>query len=719
MSRNVIPGIGAPFFMKERSLYMRTVSDYFGSLVFDDRVMRAKLPSDVYASLKRTIDEGASLDTHVADAVATAMRDWAVEHGATHFTHWFQPLTGVTAEKHDGFIAPSPDGGVIMEFSGKELIQGEPDASSFPSGGLRATFEARGYTAWDPTSYAFIKGHTLCIPTAFCSYSGEALDKKTPLLRSMQALNKQALRVLKLFGNEDVKCVRPCVGPEQEYFLIDKAMYEKRKDLVFCGRTLFGAKPPKGQELDDHYFGAIKPRVEAYMEDLNTELWKLGILAKTEHNEVAPSQHELAPIFSVANIATDHNQLTMEIMQKVASRHGLVCLLAEKPFAGVNGSGKHNNWSLATDTGVNLFKPGETPYENAQFLLFLCAAVQAVDNYQDLLRLSVATAGNDHRLGANEAPPAVISIFLGDELTAVLDAIETDTPYSGTEKTVLKLGVHVLPKFTRDTTDRNRTSPFAFTGNKFEFRMVGSSDSIACANIMLNAAMAETLKEFADRLEGVSDFESALHDLIKETIKAHKRIIFNGNGYDDAWIKEATEKRGLLNLRTTPDALATVLEKKNVEMLTSLKIFSEAEIRSRYEICLENYCKTVNIEGLTMVDMARKEILPAVEAYLGDLSGTVAAKTAAVPGLACKYEKDLISRLSKLADEISDAASSLDTTLIRLKAIPDVTDAAYVIRDVVLQKMAELRVVCDEAESITADKYWPFPTYGDLLFGVR
>ena len=698
---------------------MRTVSDYFGSLVFDDRVMRAKLPSDVYASLKRTIDGGASLDTHVADAVATAMRDWAVEHGATHFTHWFQPLTGVTAEKHDSFIAPSPDGGVIMEFSGKELIRGEPDASSFPSGGLRATFEARGYTAWDPTSYAFIKGHTLCIPTAFCSYSGEALDKKTPLLRSMQALNKQALRVLKLFGNEDVKCVHPCVGPEQEYFLIDKAMYEKRKDLVFCGRTLFGAKPPKGQELDDHYFGAIKPRVEAYMEDLNTELWKLGILAKTEHNEVAPSQHELAPIFSVANIATDHNQLTMEIMQKVASRHGLVCLLAEKPFAGVNGSGKHNNWSLATDTGVNLFKPGETPYENAQFLLFLCAAVQAVDNYQDLLRLSVATAGNDHRLGANEAPPAVISIFLGDELTAVLDAIETDTPYSGTEKTVLKLGVHVLPKFTRDTTDRNRTSPFAFTGNKFEFRMVGSSDSIACANIMLNAAMAETLKEFADRLEGVSDFESALHDLIKETIKAHKRIIFNGNGYDDAWIKEATEKRGLLNLRTTPDALATVLEKKNVEMLTSLKIFSEAEIRSRYEICLENYCKTVNIEGLTMVDMPRKAILPAVEAYLGNLSGTVAAKTAAVPGLACKYEKDLISKLSKLADEISDAASSLDTTLIRLKAIPDVTDAAYVIRDVVLQKMAELRVVCDEAESITADKYWPFPTYGDLLFGVR
>ena len=696
-----------------------TVSDYFGSLVFDDRVMRAKLPSSVYDSLKKTIDEGAVLDTHVANAVAAAMRDWAVEHGATHFTHWFQPLTGVTAEKHDSFISPSPDGGVIMEFSGKELIQGEPDASSFPSGGLRATFEARGYTAWDPTSYAFIKGHTLCVPTAFCSYGGEALDKKTPLLRSMQALNKQALRVLKLFGNEDVKCVRPCVGPEQEYFLVDKDMYEKRKDLVFCGRTLFGAKPPKGQELDDHYFGVIKPRVEAYMEDLNQELWKLGILAKTEHNEVAPAQHELAPIFSVANVATDHNQLTMEIMQKVASRHGLVCLLAEKPFAGVNGSGKHNNWSLATDTGVNLFKPGDTPYENAQFLLFLCGAIQAVDNYQDLLRLSVATAGNDHRLGANEAPPAVISIFLGDELTAVLDAIENDAPYSGTEKTVLKLGVHVLPKFTRDTTDRNRTSPFAFTGNKFEFRMVGSSDSIACANIMLNASMAETLKEFADKLEGASDFETALHDLIKETIKAHKRIIFNGNGYDDAWIKEATEKRGLLNLRTTPDALATILEKKNVDMLTSLKVFSEAEIRSRYEICLENYCKTVNIEGLTMVDMARKEILPAVESYLSDLSGTVAAKAAAVPGLACKYEKGIITKLSTLVDEIDAATEALDSTLVRLKAVTDVTDAAYVIRDVVLQKMAELRVVCDEAETLTAAKYWPFPTYGDLLFGVR
>ena len=695
------------------------VMEIYGSKVFNEHVMKERLPSATYKSLERTLHKGAPLDIEVANVVASVMKRWAMELGATHYTHWFQPLTGITSEKHDGFVSPQPDGTAIMEFSGKELIKGEPDASSFPSGGLRATAEARGYTAWDPTSYAFIKGHTLCVPTAFCSYGGEALDKKTPLLRSMQALNKQALRVLKLFGNEDVKCVRPCVGPEQEYFLVDKDMYEKRKDLVFCGRTLFGAKPPKGQELDDHYFGVIKPRVEAYMEDLNQELWKLGILAKTEHNEVAPAQHELAPIFSVANVATDHNQLTMEIMQKVASRHGLVCLLAEKPFAGVNGSGKHNNWSLATDTGVNLFKPGDTPYENAQFLLFLCGAIQAVDNYQDLLRLSVATAGNDHRLGANEAPPAVISIFLGDELTAVLDAIENDAPYSGTEKTVLKLGVHVLPKFTRDTTDRNRTSPFAFTGNKFEFRMVGSSDSIACANIMLNASMAETLKEFADKLEGASDFETALHDLIKETIKAHKRIIFNGNGYDDAWIKEATEKRGLLNLRTTPDALATILEKKNVDMLTSLKVFSAAEIRSRYEICLENYCKTVNIEGLTMVDMARKEILPAVEAYLSDLSGTVAAKAAAVPGLACKYEKGIITKLSTLVDEIDDAAEALDSTLVRLKAVPDVTDAAYVIRDVVLQKMAELRVVCDEAETLTAAKYWPFPTYGDLLFGVR
>ena len=698
---------------------MKTVSDYFGSMVFDDRVMKARLSSKVYNSLRKTIDEGAKLDSEVANAVASAMKDWAVEKGATHFTHWFQPLTGITAEKHDSFITPSPDGGVIMEFSGKELIKGEPDASSFPSGGLRATFEARGYTAWDPTSYAFIKDKTLCIPTAFCSYGGEALDKKTPLLRSMQALNKQALRILRLFGNTDVKCVRTSVGPEQEYFLVDKEMYEKRKDLVFCGRTLFGARPPKGQEMDDHYFGVIKPRVAAYMADLNEELWKLGILAKTEHNEVAPAQHELAPIYSTTNVATDHNQLTMEIMQKVAARHGLVCLLHEKPFAGVNGSGKHNNWSMATDTGVNLLTPGETPYENAQFLLFLCAVIKAVDDYQDLLRISVATAGNDHRLGANEAPPAVVSMFLGDELSAVLDAIENDAPYNAAEKTVMKLGVHVLPKFTRDTTDRNRTSPFAFTGNKFEFRMLGSSNSIACANIMLNAAVAESLKVYADRLEKAEDFETALHEMIKKTIKDHKRIIFNGNGYDDAWIKEATEKRGLLNLRTTPDAMPAILEKKNVDMLTSHKVFSEAEIQSRYDIMLENYCKTVNIEALTMSDMAKKEILPAVSAYAKDLADTYSAKAAVVPGAGGKYEKETIARLSTLADEISTAAEALDSAIIKLKTIDDITEASCMIRDVLLQKMAELRVVCDEAETITAEKYWPFPTYGDLLFGVK
>ena len=698
---------------------MSTVSDYFGSLVFDDRVMKAMLSADVYQSLKKTIDEGASLNNDVANAVAAAMKDWAVEHGATHFTHWFQPLTGITAEKHDSFITPASDGRVIMEFSGKELIKGEPDASSFPSGGLRATFEARGYTAWDPTSYAFIKDKTLCIPTAFCSYGGEALDKKTPLLRSMQALNKQALRILRLFGNTDVKCVRTSVGPEQEYFLVDKALYEQRKDLVFCGRTLFGAKAPKGQEMDDHYFGVIKPRVAAYMADLNEELWKLGVLAKTEHNEVAPSQHELAPIYTTTNIATDHNQLTMEIMQKVAAKHGLVCLLHEKPFAGVNGSGKHNNWSMATDTGVNLLTPGETPYENAQFLLFLCAVIKAVDDYQDLLRVSVATAGNDHRLGANEAPPAVVSMFLGDELTAVLDAIENDAPYSGSEKTTMKLGVHVLPKFTRDTTDRNRTSPFAFTGNKFEFRMLGSSNSIACANIMLNAAVAESLKIYADRLENVDDFETALHDMIKKTIKDHKRIIFNGNGYDDAWIKEATEERGLLNLRTTPDAMPAMIADKNVKMLTAHKIFSPAELHSRYEILLENYSKTVNIEALTIVDMARKEILPAVEGYTKSLAETLAAKKAAVAGLPCKYETATISKLSELSDEIADATADLDGEIAKFQAIEDVTEAANDIRDVILGKMDALRAVCDEAETITAKEFWPFPTYSDLLFSVK
>ena len=697
---------------------MKTVPDYFGSLVFDDRVMKSKLSSKVYNSLKKTIDEGAQLDSNVANAVADAMKEWAVENGATHYTHWFQPLTGITAEKHDSFISPSPDGRVIMDFSGKELIKGEPDASSFPSGGLRATFEARGYTAWDPTSYAFIKGKTLCIPTAFCSYGGEALDKKTPLLRSMEALNKQALRILKLFGTE-AKYVHTSVGPEQEYFLVPKEMFEKRKDLIYTGRTLFGAKPPKGQEMDDHYFGVIKPRVEAYMTELNEELWKLGILAKTQHNEVAPAQHELAPIYTTTNIATDHNQLTMEIMQKVAARHGLVCLLHEKPFAGVNGSGKHNNWSMATDTGVNLLSPGETPYENAQFLLFLCAVIKAVDDYQDLLRISVATAGNDHRLGANEAPPAVVSMFLGDELNAVLAAIEPDTPYKGAEKTQMKLGVDVLPKFNRDTTDRNRTSPFAFTGNKFEFRMLGSSNSIACANIMLNAAVAESLKIYADRLENADDFETALHEMIKKTIKDHKRIIFNGNGYDDEWIKEATEKRGLLNLRTTPDAIPHLLDKKNVDMLTSHKVFSEAELKSRCEITLENYCKTVTIEANTMSQMAKKEILPAIEEYTAFVASAAGKKKALDAEVSCVYETGTVRKLSLLSGQIFEKCDELDKVLCKLSDSANVEQEGYMIRDELLPKMSELRVACDEAEVITAEKYWPFPTYGELLFGVR
>ena len=698
---------------------MKNISEYFGCLVFDDRVMKANLSAKVYQSLRKTIDEGAQLDIGVANAVAAAMKDWAVANGATHYTHWFQPLTGITAEKHDSFISPSPDGGVIMEFSGRELIQGEPDASSFPSGGLRATFEARGYTTWDPTSYAFMKGKTLCIPTAFCSYGGEALDKKTPLLRSMEALNKQALRILHLFGNDDAKCVRTSVGPEQEYFLIDKEMYDKRPDLRFTGRTLFGAKSPKGQEMDDHYFGVIKPRVAAYMEELNEELWKLGILAKTEHNEVAPAQHELAPVYSTTNIATDHNQLTMEIMQKVAAKHGLVCLLHEKPFAGVNGSGKHNNWSMATDAGVNLLSPGETPYENVQFLLFLCAVIKAVDDYQDLLRLSVATAGNDHRLGANEAPPAVVSIFLGDELNAVLEAIENNTPYAGTQKTQMKLGVDVLPKFNRDTTDRNRTSPFAFTGNKFEFRMLGSSNSIACANIMLNSAVAESLKIYADRLEKAENFEDALHEMIRKTIKDHKHIIFNGNGYDDTWIKEAAEKRGLLNFRTTPDCMPHLLDEKNVRMLTSHGVFSEAELKSRCDIMLENYCKTVVIEANTMVDMAKTEIAPAVDAYTMELAKTIAAKKAIDDTLTCSYESGLVKKLSELTDRIAIKTEELENALAELHNAEGVMLEANMIRDIVLAKMGELRLACDEAETVTARKYWPFPTYGDLLFSVK
>ena len=695
----------------------QNVPELFGSMVFDDREMRARLTADVYSSLRRTIDENADLEEDIADAVASEMRDWALEHGATHFTHWFQPLTGTTAEKHDSFIAPSPDGGVIMEFRGKELIKGEPDASSFPSGGLRATFEARGYTAWDPTSYAFIKDHTLCIPTAFCSYSGDALDKKTPLLRSMQALNKQARRILRLFGTE-VKNVRTSVGPEQEYFLIDEELFKKRPDLVYTGRTLFGAMPPKGQELDDHYFGAIKPRVSAFMEDLNTELWKLGILAKTEHNEVAPAQHELAPIFSTTNVATDNNQLTMEIMQKVARKHGLVCLLHEKPFAGVNGSGKHNNWSMATDTGTNLLSPGETPHENAQFLLFLCAVIQAVDDYQDLLRLAVATAGNDHRLGANEAPPAIISVFLGDELTAILEAIKNDEPYEGTEKVTMKLGVHSLPKFSRDNTDRNRTSPFAFTGNKFEFRSLGSSNSIACCNIMLNAAVAESLKQYADILEGAQDFETQLHDLIKETIEKHQRILFNGNGYGEEWVEEAEKVRGLSNLKTTPDAMPHLLDQKNMDMLMAHRVFTETELHSRCEIMLENYCKTVNIEGHTMVDMVRKNYLPSIEEYLYSLARTTSMMKSVSDHVKCNYEVSTMERLSELTDYILERVKDLEKSLEDLKGIEDVMKTSEVIRDEVIPRMEHLRKHVDEAEMLMPEKSWPFPSYGKLLFSV-
>ncbi len=640
---------------------MTNVPDYFGSMVFDDRAMKESLPQGIYESLKRTVEMGQPLDISVANAVAFAMKSWAVERGATHYTHWFQPLTGITAEKHDSFIAKG-DGKVIMEFSGKELIKGEPDASSFPSGGLRATFEARGYTVWDPTSYAFIKDKTLCIPTAFCSYSGEALDKKTPLLRSMEAINREALRVLKLMGYEDVKRVTPSVGPEQEYFLIDKDVYEQRPDLIFTGRTLFGAKPPKGQELDDHYFGSIKPRVAEYMAELNEELWKHGVYAKTEHNEVAPAQHELAPIFTPVNISTDHNQLTMELMKKIALKHGMVCLLAEKPFSGVNGSGKYNNWSLSTDTGLNLLSPGETPADNELFLIFLTAVIKAVDEYQDLLRLSVATAGNDHRLGANEAPPAIVSMFIGDELDAVLDAIESSKHYSGAERKEMAFGVASLPKFLRDTTDRNRTSPFAFTGNKFEFRMVGSSDSIACANIMINSAVAWELKGFADKLETAKDFDKALHRLIKEAIKEHRRIVFNGNGYDESWVKEA-ENRGLLNLKTTADAMPKLLDKKNTNMLTSMGVFTMPELNSRCEIMLDNYSSTIAIEGSTMLYMTRKEILPAVEEYMAELARCMSMKEGLLMSISTRSEEEVLRRLSKLSDDIFDGADELENAM--------------------------------------------------------
>ena len=695
---------------------MTNVPEEFGSLVFDERVMKARLSEDVYASLERTIREGKRLDPSVANAVAAAMRDWAVEKGATHYTHWFQPLTGITAEKHDSFITPA-EGGVIMDFSGRELIRGETDSSSFPSGGLRATFEARGYTAWDPTSYAFIKGKTLCIPTAFCSYGGHALDKKTPLLRSIEALNRQAVRVLKLLGSREVKSVIPCVGAEQEYFLIDRKAYMQREDLLFAGRTLFGAKPPKTQELDDHYAGMIKPRVQAFMDDLNLELWRHGVLAKTEHNEVAPSQHELAPIYGTANTETDHNQLTMELMQRIAERHGLMCLLAEKPFAGVNGSGKHNNWSLATDTGINLLSPGETPHDNAQFLLFLVAVIEAADRYQGLLRVSIASAGNDHRLGASEAPPAIVSMFLGNELTAVLDAIEKDEPYSAGEKTVMKLGVHTLPRFLRDTTDRNRTSPLAFTGNKFEFRMPGAPMSIAGVNTIINAAVADVLQSYADRLEQAADPEVALHELIREAYASHKRIIFSGNGYDASWPAEA-EKRGLLNLRTTPDAVPQLIEPGNVAMLTRQKVYTEAELHAHYEIKLDIYNKTVSIEAATMNDMVTRQILPAVSAYADGVACTAFHKQAVLPGRKSLYENRLSEELAGITESIDAKNAALKAVMETVRNTEDAADKAALIRDRLLPAMAELRTVCDTAETLTEKSRWPFPTYAELLFGV-
>ena len=695
------------------------VTEIFGDMVFDETTMKARLPKETFKQLMKTIQGGEKLDPSVATVVANAMKDWAVEKGATHFTHWFQPLTGITAEKHDSFITPTSDGKIIMEVSGKELVQGEPDASSFPSGGLRATFEARGYTAWDPTSYAFIKDGTLCIPTAFCSYTGEALDKKTPLLRSMQAINKQALRVLHLFGNEDVTSVKTTVGPEQEYFLVDKSVYDKREDLIFTGRTLFGAKSPKGQELEDHYFGMIKPRVQAFMKDLNNELWKLGILAKTEHNEVAPAQHELAPIFSTTNIACDHNQLTMEIMRKVAAKHGMVCLLHEKPFAGVNGSGKHNNWSISTNTGKNLLDPGATPASNAQFLLFLCAVIKAVDEYQDLLRISVASAGNDHRLGANEAPPAIVSMFLGDELSEILQCLEEGKPYGIHEKQKMQIGVTVLPEFNKDTTDRNRTSPFAFTGNKFEFRMLGSSESIACANVFLNTAVAEELCQFADELEKSKDFQKDIQALVLKTIKEHKRIIFNGNGYDDAWVKEA-EKRGLSNLKSTPEALVHILDEKNKKLLEKHGVYSESEIVSRFEIHNESYSKVINIEAETMLDMAKKYILPVGRKFAGKLADTIASKKAVCDAADVTYETEMLTKVSSLTSEIYKKVQQLEKDVRDVKKLSgDASKTAFFYREHVFESMNELRISADELETIVPKELWPFPSYGDLLFSVR
>jgi len=697
---------------------MKDITSLFGSMVFNDAVMQARLPKDVYKSMKKTISQGTHLEHDVANAVANAMKEWAVEKGATHFTHWFQPMTGTTAEKHDSFISPAGDGRVIVEFSGKELVRGEPDASSFPSGGLRATFEARGYTVWDTTSYAFIKDGTLCIPTAFCSYSGEALDKKTPLLRSMEAVDKQAMRILKLFGNTTARRVITTVGPEQEYFLIDKDMYLQRPDLIYTGRTLFGARPPKGQELEDHYFGCIKPRVSAFMKDLDEELWKLGVYAKTKHNEVAPAQHELAPVFSTTNIATDHNQITMELMKSVANRHGMACLLHEKPFAGVNGSGKHNNWSISTDTGINLLEPGDTPQDNAQFLLFLVAIIKAIDEYQDLMRLSAASAANDHRLGANEAPPAIISMFIGDELKEILDAIESGTSYKGKEKHEMKIGVTVLPNFPKDSTDRNRTSPFAFTGNKFEFRMLGSTFSISGPNIVLNTITAEALCRFADILEKSKDFTADVAALVKKTYSEHKRIIFNGNNYSDEWVMEA-QKRGLSNLKTTVDALPKYLEKKNIELFEKHHVFTGAEVYSRYEIMMESYCKTLHIEALTMIDMVKGEIIPACVDYQRELIDLLRQKKAyGGISLDCSLEEHFMDRITKLSACLLKKLTALEDSVLEASQERDILAQAAFYRDKIFTAMSELRLIVDELETLVAKKHWPIPTYAELLYSV-
>ena len=698
-----------------------SIPEIYGSLVFNDKIMREKLPKDMYKALKKTIENGTHLELDVANSVAVAMKEWALEHGATHYTHWFQPMTNFTAEKHDSFISPTVDGQVIMDFSGKELVKGEPDASSFPSGGLRATFEARGYTAWDPTSPAFIKDRTLYIPTAFCSYSGEALDKKTPLLRSMDTLNKEAVKILRLLGNTEVKHINTTVGPEQEYFLVDKDLYNKRKDLIFCGRTLVGAPAPKGQEMEDHYFGTLKPRVAAYMHDLDEELWKLGIPAKTKHNEVAPAQHELAPVFDTTNVAVDHNQLTMEIMKKVAAKHNMVCLLHEKPFEGINGSGKHNNWSMSTDTGVNLLDPGKTPAENTQFLVFLVAVIKAVDDYADLLRISVASAGNDHRLGANEAPPAVVSIFLGDELTEVLKAIENDEFFTGHGAVQMDIGAKVLPHFVKDNTDRNRTSPFAFTGNKFEFRMLGSSSSVANPNIILNTAVAEVLHQFYEELKDVpaDKMDTAVHELLKKTIIEHKRVIFNGNGYTDEWIEEA-EKRGLYNLVSTPDALPHLIDEKNEKLLTSHHIFTDAELHSRYEIKLENYVKTLHIEAGTLAEIIQKDLLPSITTYMEKIAQTAALKKSVVPDISVSAEASLLTQLTELSEAMTKDLETLkkDTAMAEYEAGKDLLKSAKLYQSVVLSDMEKVRASADAAEVLIPDSILPYPTYGKLLFSI-